>query len=210
MSVIDLATVDRTLQQVRRLPTTAREAHVLYRAGLAPISRPGDTLHALYNMRFWGMLPGALRIAAHRDRAALGLVDDLGELTFGELDERSNRLARAWRAKGLGDSSVIAVLARDHRYLLDTMFAAGKLGAKLLLMNTGFAKPQFAAVAEREGVDTLVYDAEFANILGDVPDEIPRYLAWTDDDTTAAGDAPDTIEDLISSQRDGSDVPRPR
>ena len=206
MGVIDLATVDRTLQQVRRLPTTAREAHVLYRAGLAPITRPADTLTALYNMRFWGMLPGAIRIAAHRDRTALGLVDDLGELTFGEMDERSNRLARAWQANGLDDRSVIAVLARDHRYLLDTMFAAGKIGAKLLLMNTGFAKPQFAAVAEREGVDRLVYDAEFADILGDVPADIPRYLAWTDGDDNPH----QTIDELIASQRDGSDLHRPK
>jgi fatty-acyl-CoA synthase len=77
---------------------------------------------------------------------------------------------------------VIAVLCRDHRGLLDAMFAAGKIGAKLLLMNTGLAKPAFAAVAKREGVDTLVYDVEFSDILGEVPDEIPRYLAWVDGD----------------------------
>ncbi len=73
------------------------------------------------------------------------------------------------------------MLCRDHRGLLDAMFAAGKVGAKLLLMNTGFAKPAFAAVAEREGVDTLVYDIEFSDILGDVDEDIPRYLAWVDE-----------------------------
>jgi fatty-acyl-CoA synthase len=76
------------------------------------------------------------------------------------------------------------------------MFASGKIGAKLLLMNTGFAKPQFAAVCEREGASALVYDTEFAEILGDIPTHIPRYLAWTED----VGDAAphETIEGLIA------------
>ena len=178
MTKIDL---DLVWQQVRRLPTTAQEAGVLLRTGLAPVTRPQDTVRALVNMKQWGMLAGAIRIAAHRDPDGLGLVDELGELTFGELDHRSNALARAWQKDGLDDTSVIAVLCRDHRGLIETMFAAGKLGAKLLLMNTGFAKPQFAEVVEREGANILVYDVEFTEILDDVPADVPRYLAWTDD-----------------------------
>jgi fatty-acyl-CoA synthase len=113
-------------------------------------------------------------------------------------------VARSWADRGLDDKSVIAVLCRDHRGLVESMFAAGKLGAKLLLMNTGFAKPQFAAVAEREGVDILVYDIEFADILGDVPDSIPRYLAWVDDTDNPY----ETLEELISSGDDTA-VARP-
>jgi fatty-acyl-CoA synthase len=196
---------DLAVQQVRRLPTTAREAGVLLRAGLAPVTKPQDVAHALLNVRRWGMVAGALRIAAHRDPDGIGLIDELGELTFGQMDRRSNRLANAWREQGLGDSSVIAVLARDHRLLVETMFAAGKLGAKLLLMNTGFARPQFAEVAEREGVDTLVYDAEFADILGQVPDSIPRYLAWAETDDPQHP----TLDSLIAAGSP-ADLPRPK
>ncbi len=96
MTKIDL---DLAWQQVRRLPTTALEAGVLFRAGLAPITRPQDTITALLNMQRWGMVAGAIRIAAHRDPDALGLVDEIGELTFRQLDERSNALARAWRER---------------------------------------------------------------------------------------------------------------
>jgi fatty-acyl-CoA synthase len=202
MVKIDL---DMAWQQFLRLPTTAREAGVLLRTGLAPVTRPQDMVSALLNMRNWGMVAGAIRIAAHRDPDMLGLVDELGELTFRELDERSNALARAWQDEGLSDTSVIAVLCRDHRGLVETMFAAGKLGAKLLLMNTGFAKPQFAEVVEREGADVLVYDEEFADILGNVPDSVPRYLAWTDGD---AGEHR-TLEELIKSAST-EDLPRPK
>jgi len=191
-------------EQARRLPTTARELGVLYKAGLAPLNDPLSSVNALLSIRRLGMVGGAIKIAASRHPDALGLIDELGELTFAELDRRSNSLARAWQQRGLDDKSVIAVLCRDHRGLVDSMFAAGKLGARLLLMNTGFAKPQFAAVAEREGVDILVYDVEFADILGDVPDSIPRYLAWVDD----AENPFETLEELITSTSD-ADLARP-
>jgi fatty-acyl-CoA synthase len=112
------------------------------------------------------MAAGPVRVAARRHGDRLGLVDERGTLTFAELDDRSTALANAWRARGLTDSSVVAVVARDHRGLVDTIFAAGKLGARLLLLNTGFAGPQLAAVVAGEKVDVLVHDDEFADVLG--------------------------------------------
>ncbi len=193
--------LDLLAQQLRRLPTTAREAGVLARTGVIPLGRPDHSAQALIALRRYGILGAAIKIATQRNGSMLGLVDELGELTFSELDRRSNALASSWRAAGLDHTSVIAVLCRDHRGLVDSMFAAGKIGAKVLLMNTGFAKPQFAAVCEREGASALVYDAEFTEILGDVPASIPGYLAWTDD---ASGAPHETIEGLISA---GDDSP---
>jgi fatty-acyl-CoA synthase len=189
---------------VRRLPTTAREATVIARAGLIPLTRPDRAAYAMLALRRYGILGASIRIAADRDPGMLGLVDERGELTFGELDRRSNALANAWRDCGLDHTSVIAVLCRDHRGLIETMFASGKLGAKLLLMNTGFARPQFASVCEREGASALVYDQEFADILGDVPVSVPRYLSWVDDSVTAGHE---TLEDVLGS---APDDPGPR
>jgi fatty-acyl-CoA synthase len=198
--------LDVLVQQARRLPTTAREAAVLARAGVIPVLRPDRSAHALVALRRYGILGAAIRIAADRDPDMLGLVDEVGELTFGELDRRSDALANAWRERGLDDSSVIAVLCRDHRGLVEAMFAGGKVGATVLLMNTGFAKPQFAEVCEREGVNALVYDVEFTDILGLVPASVPRYLAWVDEPQTAGHP---TLDGLIRAAQDGP-VPRPK
>jgi fatty-acyl-CoA synthase len=179
---------------------------VLRRAGLVPLHRPDQSAYALYTLRRYGIWAAAIRIAAHRHPDELGLVDELGELTFGDLDRRSNALADGWRARGIDDTSVIALLCRDHRGLVEAMFAAGKLGAKVLLMNTGFAKPQFAAVCEREGVTALVFDAEFTDILGEVPASVPRYLAWVDDPARAPHE---TLAQLIAAGREAT-RPRPR
>ena len=191
-----LENVRQLVQHLRRLPTTAREGRVLLKAGFVPVSRPLEVVSALLAIRRYGLVGGPARIAATREPDALGLVDEIGELTFAQLDLRSNALGRAWQQRGIDHTSVIALLCRDHRGLVESMFAAAKLGAKVLLMNTGFAKPQFAAVAEREGVSALVYDVEFSEILGDVPVEIPRYLAWVDE----GGDEDEhtTLEELIA------------
>ena len=191
-------------EQVRWLPTTGREAVVLLRSGLAPVTRPHEVVASLVDVHRWGMAAGPVRIAAHRHGDRPGLVDERGTLTFAELDDRSTALANALRARGVTDTSAIAVLARDHRGLADTIFAAGKLGARLLLMNTGFAGPQLAAVAAREEVDVLVYDDEFADLLGAVPGTVPRYRAWAEPDATGMSE---TLDDLIAS---GSRNPLPR
>lgn len=180
---------------------------VLRRAGLLDPMRPDESVRSIFAVRRLGPIAGAARIAARRVPRSLALVDELGPLTFGELDQRSNALARAWAEHGIGPDSVLAVLCRDHRWLVDCMLAAAKLGACLLLMNTGFSRPQLADVAEREGVSALVYDEEFTELLGAVRPDIPRYLAWSN----APADAgPDLVKlaDLVASTS-AAPVPSP-
>jgi fatty-acyl-CoA synthase len=180
---------------------------VLRRAGLLDPIRPDEGIRSILTVRRLGPIAGAAQIAARRDPHALAVVDELGPLTFGELDQRSNALARALAEDGLGPDAVIAVLCRDHRWLVDCMLASAKLGARLLLLNTGFSRPQLADVAEREGVSALIYDEEFTELLGAVRPDIPRYLAWSD--TPAEAD-PDIVKlaDLIASTS-GHPVPGP-
>jgi fatty-acyl-CoA synthase len=180
---------------------------VLRRAGLLDPIRPDEGIRSILAVRRLGPIAGAARIAARRDPHALAVVDELGPLTFVELDQRSNALARAWAEHGLGPDLVIAVLCRDHRWLVDCMLASAKLGARLLLMNTGFSRPQLADVAEREGVSALTYDEEFTELLAAVRTDIPRYLAWSD---TPADTGPDIVKlaDLIASTS-GHPVPSP-
>lgn len=183
---------------VGRIADLPPRLDVLRKAGLLDPLRPDEGLRSILAVRRLGPIAGAARIAARREPRSLALVDELGPLTFGELDQRSNALARAWAEHGIGPDSVLAVLCRDHRWLVDCMLAAAKLGACLLLMNTGFSRPQLADVAEREGVSALVYDEEFTELLGAVRTDIPRYLAWSN---TPADAGPDLVKlaDLVAS-----------
>ncbi|WP_228771854.1 acyl-CoA synthetase [Actinokineospora iranica] len=175
------------------------------KAGLVPFSRPDHILRSLVAVRRLGPIAGAAQVAATRDQTAVGLVDELGALTFHQLDIRSNALARALAEQGVTDKSVVALLARDHRGAVETMLATGKLGARLLLMNTGFAKPQLVDVAAREGVTVFVYDQEFTPLVEALPADLPRFLAWVDD----PADKTRTLEQLIASA-DNSPVSPPK
>ncbi|MGH3646257.1 MAG: acyl-CoA synthetase [Micromonosporaceae bacterium] len=189
---------------VTRVPVVLESAHVLQQRGLLRLSRPDEMLKSLVSVRQLGPFAGAVKIAARRDPDALGLVDDLGELTFTQLDKRSNSLARAWHADGMKPGDVIGLLCRDHRGLLDGMFAAAKVGARAVLLNTGFAGRQLADVAAREGIVAIAYDQEFAPVVAAVGGDVRRYLAWVDD----VADQP-TLEELIEKTSD-RDVPGPK
>lgn len=158
---------------------------VLLRSGLVSVTNPVENLRYLRAVERFGPFVATTQHVARMDPRAVALVDELGTITYKALDEQSNALARALRADGVAAGENIAVLARDHRGLVLTMLAAGKLGARLVMMNTGFAGPQLADVSAREKVRAVLHDGEFTELLSHIPDSIPRYLTWVDDDGKA-------------------------
>jgi fatty-acyl-CoA synthase len=166
------------------------------RSGLIGVELPHRVARMLRAFDRFGMLGGGVAIAAIRAGDRVGLIDDLGSLTFKELDERSNALANAWRERGLKPGDGVSILARNHRGFLDAVFAAAKCGARIVLLNTDFAGPQIREVAGREGTDLLVYDDEYSELLEGVEPPHGRYLAWTDGGRGAR--AEDTLEALIA------------
>ncbi len=159
---------------------------------------PHRTAQLLLALERYGMLGGAIAIGTIRHGERLALIDERGELSYGELDRRSNALANAWRERGLEAGEGVAILVRNHRGFLEAVFAAAKSGARIILLNTSFAGPQIREVAGREGTDLLVFDDEYSEILGDIEPPRGRCRAWTDDD--ASGE--DTLEGLIEGADD--------
>jgi fatty-acyl-CoA synthase len=92
------------------------------------------------------------------------VVDERGTLTYRQVDDMSTALAHGLKRLGIDEGLVVGVLCRDHRGLIIAMAACGKVGARLVLMNTGFAKPQFAQVCEREYVKAVLHDSEFTGL----------------------------------------------
>jgi fatty-acyl-CoA synthase len=144
-----------------------------------------------------GLLAGAVTIGAIRNGDRVAMRDERGEVTYKELDERTNALANAWREKGLKPGDGVAILVRNHRGFLDAVFAAAKCGAKIILLNTSFAGPQIREVADREGTDLLVYDDEYSETLKGVDPPQGRWRAWVDDGSPE--DADDTLDAIIAS-----------
>ncbi len=142
----------------------------------------------------WGMgVAGGFKAVALRFPDRIGVVDELGELTFGEIESRSNALADSLSGLGVAEGDSVAILVRNHRGFLDASLAAAKLGADMLYLNTAFAAPQLGEVCEREKPSVIIHDQEFSALIDKAKVEQRRVLAWVDDDP---GGLP-TLEALI-------------
>jgi acyl-CoA synthetase (AMP-forming)/AMP-acid ligase II len=132
------------------------------------------------------------------------VVDERGDLTFGEVDRRTNALARALRSRGVGEGDSVALMARNHRGFVEASVAAAKLGADLLYLNTAFAGPQLVEVLSREKPAVVVHDEEFGDLLASA-DVAERVLSWVDSDAPSL----DSIDALVEAATDSSPLEAP-
>jgi acyl-CoA synthetase (AMP-forming)/AMP-acid ligase II len=175
----------------------------LRRAGLIAPLRPDRCLKIAAAMRREGMgMTVGFAGAAQRCPERPGLVDEIGTLTWRQLDERIDAFAAALQglpsgAALTGKAGVVEVMCRNHRGFVEAVVAANRIGSDVVLLNTSFAGPALTEVVNREGVDTVVYDEEFAatvdRALAGRP-QATRIVAWTD----GPRDEP-TVEGLIAA-----------
>ncbi len=156
-------------------------ARTLLGTGMLRAERPDKAIRALAMLRRWGSSSAAAyAISAIRCPDRVALVDERGTLTFSEVHARTNALARALRAAGIGEQDGVAVMCRNHRGYVEANVACAKLGASILYLNTAFAGPQIADVLRREGAVALIYDAEFEELVRDGARELRRFVSWWD------------------------------
>jgi len=191
-----------------RLTATLGLVSTMTRAGLIAPLRPDKYVRiaaAMAREKF--AVTAGFASSAQRCPDRPGLIDELGTLTWREIDERGDALAAALQdiLSGQRKSAVaagaappvIGIMARNHRGFVDALIAANRIGAGVLLLNTSFAGPALAEVVTREGVDAIVYDDEFTATvdvaLADAPKAV-RIVAWTDRPVAGL-----TVEKLIEA-----------
>src|SRR3954447_1425239 len=177
-------------------------------AGLLQPMRPDKLARIGLTMARWGPTPAAGYAAgAIRHPDATAVIDELGQLTFKEVHERTNGLAHALAERGIEEGDNVAVLCRNHRGFIDITVALSKLGANALFLNTGFAGPQIKEVSEREGAKAIVFDEEFAELVSEGLEGRDGYLAWVEPENAGEHEYP-VLEELIDGG-DTSDVVPP-
>jgi acyl-CoA synthetase (AMP-forming)/AMP-acid ligase II len=180
-----------------KLQTVATLAGV----GIIRPQRPDRLFNAAAALIRWGATPAAgYKAAASRYPDSLALIDESGTLTFKDVHERSNALAHALAAQGVGPGSRVAIMCRNHRGWVQAYVATNKLGAHALFMNTAFSGPQLADVAQREEPAAVIFDEEFAEVLEAATEGRKRFIAWHEPE--ADGRVDRTLDELIA----GGDV----
>jgi len=151
------------------------------RAGVVRLHSPARLALVAKAIHDWGMgFAGGIRAQAVLSPDNIAIIDEIGPLTWSEIDDRSTRLANALRGRGVSEGDGVAVLCRNHRYFLEVSTALGKLGADILYLNTAFAAPQIGEICEREKPVAVVYDDEFEKLIDASGIAVPRFLAWDD------------------------------
>jgi acyl-CoA synthetase (AMP-forming)/AMP-acid ligase II len=170
-----------------RVADTIGLVTTMRRAGLITVMRPDKYLRIAATMARENMsVTSGFAAAAVRCPNRPGLVDELGTLTWQQVDQQADALAAGLQALPGGEPKVLGIMARNHRGFVLSLIAANRIGADVLLLNTSFAAPAMAEVWARETdgkTSAVIYDEEFTDTvdraLTDRPDAA-RIVAWTD------------------------------
>ena len=184
------------LGRVGRALYTLGSVKVLAERGLIRPVRPDRLARMALALARFGRGPAAGSISlAQRFPDAPMVVDELGTLSFRELDIRTNALAHAFSDEGIVEGDGVGIMVRNHRGFIEATIALSKLGADSLYLNTAFAGPQLTEVVQREKPKAIIYDEEFAELLEEAGKRRKRFVAWHDSEDT---DDP-TLESLIEA-----------
>jgi long-chain acyl-CoA synthetase len=142
----------------------------------------------------------------------VALVDGERELTYGELDERSNRLAQALLAGGVRAGTRVAYLDRSAPEVIELLFAASKVGAVLVPLNWRLAVPELQSVLDDARAPLLIAGPTFRDAAErvsvrqriEVGDDYERWLAAHEPrDPGRRGDAGEVIVQMYTSGTTG-------
>jgi len=138
-------------------------AHALGRTGIFRPVRPLEYLRMAQLTRRWGPgLATASAIAALRAPHRTAVADDIGSLSWQEVDGEANAVVHVLARLGVEPGRTIGLMCRNHRFFLEATLAVSKLGADLVLLNTEFGPHQLGEVLKREEIGVAVFDDEFA------------------------------------------------
>jgi acyl-CoA synthetase (AMP-forming)/AMP-acid ligase II len=178
------------------LSNRVHTVRTLVGAGILQPTRPDRLLRTLLAVARWGATPAAgyaASAARYPDEPAI--IDELGMLTFAEVQRRTNGLAHALSDHGIKEGDGVAILCRNHRGFIEATVACSKLGVHALYLNTAFAAPQITDVVRREKPIALIYDEEFSELVAEAGHRRKRFISWFEGDERPADPL---LEDLIS------------
>src|SRR5687768_13143192 len=96
----------------------------------------------------------------HRRRQKSGskaaLICGASTVGYTELADRTDRLANAFRDRGVAKGDRVAYLGENHPSFVETFFACGQLGAIFVPLNTRLAAPELQFQLQDSGARLLI------------------------------------------------------
>ncbi|MFB0833643.1 AMP-binding protein [Arthrobacter halodurans] len=163
--------------QIADCPGLAGAGFVLRMAGADHSARwrPGMRLETLFERRC-----DELRAAGLSERRA---VDGYRSLTYDQLDQRSNRLARHLIGRGVNPGDRVALLFDDHVHAYAAILGTLKAGAAFVPLDPVFPEDRIAYILEDAGVNLVL---TLSHLRARLPDTGVRVVCLDEDDRSIA------------------------
>ena len=172
----------------------------MFEAGALKLESPQAVAAMAADIARWGEIGMIPAVNARRTPHRVAVIDDEGAMTFRELDDSVNAVANCMVAMGVEGGNGVAILARNHRWFVIANYAAARVGARIVLLNTEFSGPQIADVSDREGARLLIYDDEYAESVSQANFELGRLraLGTNPDAGGSSGATDETLAEVIA------------
>lgn len=109
---------------------------------------------------------------SQKDRTFLFFRDQT--ITFGQLDEMSNRFANGLKEMGIQKDDKISIMMKNHPDFLFTWFGASKLGAVEVPINTAYKGDLLKHIINNSESKILIIDADMIDRLTLIKDDLPK------------------------------------
>src|SRR3954471_22092871 len=107
-------------------------------------------------------------------------------VTFDELESRANRLAHYFRARGLREGDVVAILMENNEHLHAVMWAARRSGLYYAPINTHLTPAEAAYIVDNSGAKAVIAARAMRKVCEGLeehlPNGLPDLLMIADDD----------------------------
>jgi len=110
------------------------------------------------------------------DRPALIMAGSGRRVTFGELEDRSARIASALHRLGLRTGDVVALLTDNTPEAFEVYWAAMRSGLYITLVNWHLAPSEVAYILQDSGAKVLVASSSAGSVVRDVPGLLPQLV----------------------------------
>ncbi|WP_067652459.1 AMP-binding protein [Nocardia harenae] len=131
--------------------------------------------------------------ARYEDKPAIVL--GAAALSYRELEQRSNRIARMFRSRGLRPGDPLAILMRNELEFFPVVWAAQRAGLRYTPVNWHLGADEAAYIVADCGARMLVYSAELAELAAAAAAGAPALRARI---VAGAGTADEHLDDAIA------------
>src|SRR5688572_1386670 len=95
-------------------------------------------------------------------------------LTFRQLDERTNRLARHWLDQGFAPGTKVAIYSWNRAEWVESFLAAFKARLIPINVNYRYVAHELAYLLDNADAEAVVFERSFSSVVAEILPQLPK------------------------------------